>query len=309
MQDTIIIVLLAVALIIGFLRGWYTSLLSMLLFSVTFAILYYVASSTLKDFIEYDLLETVYSQGITIYLDDGTRIVYTVEDLFLVTQEFDPSLSTEYLELAVNQTVEILTFAVCMIIALILSWIVYIPFRLVSIIIPKKIRTGSLIGRLFGGIISSISIFIVWSMVGVSLGQLVEAAQDILPILDNVDRIDFDFSVVLEYVDMIAPYVTVSNSNIMTAVYNILENLGINPYAFFSFEYNNRLCSIGRVWFDLARVVQTYFNALDSASDITDVVGDIIGDGDITDVLDDIISNSQALLAANNYITRFNYKY
>lgn len=240
--DIVFLVSLVLALLDGFLLGFTRRLMFTILFIGIFVGIYYIAKAQVVDYLRYDLLlDVTKGEGISVKItEEYTVIVKSIEDLFIVLQNFDASLRAPFLkgtcEAFCTFAFFIATYIIAGISSRVLTWVLW--FLPVRWIIPENLRRPKILSRIIGAVISVIGcvfgFFIVATFV-FNLGGITADLDQIIADLKEADLAQY-----AEYIEKYAEYIkaifNIENSTVTKTLFDIATNMGLDPYSFFSFE-------------------------------------------------------------------------
>ena len=248
-MGTIIDISIAVFLFLAILRGFWKGLvkkcLSIVLMVTICVISYIILKSTALDYLRYSLIYDVTNgQGIVVTLPDDMVIrVLSLEDLFVVLQNFDSSLSGVFLKMTCETFCKYALFIVACLISYLTTWLVtmilYYPlFRFLVRKRPSGFRVPGMLSRFLGAIIGLIQgIIVVYAMLLVftPVSAIYEIIPDIYEKLVSLNE-SFDTESMKSLFDVIHNVLNLESSVILTALINISSAFGFPPVNMFKFE-------------------------------------------------------------------------
>lgn len=270
--DICIAILLLSFIVIGFWKGFVKKCLSLVVMLSIFILTYLILKSTALDYLRYSLIYDVTSgQGIVINLPDSMVIrVLSLEDLFVVLQNFDSSLSSVFLKMTCEAFCKYILFIVAFLISGMISWLVtmILYYPLFRFLVPKRpsgFRMPGMLSRFFGAIISLIEGVIVVYLFLLCLTPL-SALNNIIPDLyDKLVSINSSFNNenVKTLFDFLNIALNFDNSIVFTALINISSSFGFVPTSMFKFEIDGSEYSL----YDSLKILSnTLLDVLDQAT-------------------------------------------
>ena len=268
LQDIIIAIVLIISLLLGLFNGTLKRIWKLIVFAILFSILFFLFKDVAINFLRYDLLKLFAPNGYTITIDTNLTVVITnIEDVFVVLQNLDPSLSGEYLKLTCELTCTIVYFVACLLVSIIVGEILsVITYFFLKYLFPESWRKPKFLSRLFGAIFSVIQWFFIIFMNSISLGQFSGLLENFVPIFQEIPNVG-DMA---EQIDQIVSYVLLVinpyNSIIMSSIYNALLGNNIDPYSLLSFEYDGLKITFEKAFEPLYKPLQELIGYINSSS-------------------------------------------
>lgn len=270
--DIGIAVLLLLFALAGFWKGFVKKCLSLVVMISIFILAYIILKATALDYLRYTLIYDVTNgQGIVVNLPDDMVIrVLSLEDLFVVLQNFDSSLSGVFLKMTCEAFCKYILFVAAFIISGLISWLVtmILYYPLFRFLVPKRpsgFRFPGILSRFFGLIVSFIEGIIFVYLVLLCLTPL-SALNDIIPDLyTKLSSLNESFNNenIKSLFDMLNSVLNFDNSIIFTALINISSTFGLVPTSMFKFEVDGSEYSL----YDSLKILSnTLLDVLDQAT-------------------------------------------
>lgn len=243
--DIFIIVLVFLSLLEGFWKGFYKKIISLGISCLIFFGLYFILKETLVDYFRYSLIyDVTKGAGIVVNINESFTIrVTTLEDLFVVLQNFDSNLSGLFLkgtcESFCKNVVMIISVLVCYLTGGLITTILYnLIFKWFY---PKNPSTGKrtpgMFMRILGGVVSTLQAVFLIYLAFVMFFPLNGLADFVPRIYDKLILIGDQFNnpnIKLAF-DYFYQFLKMENSFTMKAFLNFSPLIGIDPYNLFSF--------------------------------------------------------------------------
>lgn len=269
--DIVAVVIILLGVLLGFWRGLVKQLLCVVLTVAVIAIVYFIAKDTAVDYFKYSLIyDLTNGSGIQIKVEEleTTFKIMTLEDLFVVLQNFDGDLQTSFLKLSCDATCRYAVLICSIIVGQIISDILFeiLYYSAFRFLVPQNDegkRKPSFLMRVFGAIFGLVEAAIVIYLFILCVAPLTEIFDNLLPLYQKIVEkgIVANNESVVNALKNIGQYIVLENSAINRAIISLSTLLGLNPYEFIKFTFEGTTYTVGS---SLEKILNSAIEILDN---------------------------------------------
>lgn len=254
--DATLLVLLGLFCLFGLWKGAVKKTITVVIIIVTCFISYFILKSTMLDYLRYSFLyDVTKGSGIVINLTEQnlTFRVMSIEDLFVVLQNFDSSLSSIFLKMTCESFCKYILLIVSVLISYILSGIIsfilyHLLFKFIVPVNSEGKRTPGVISRLLGAVIGLIQGLVV-VYIGLLMFIPLEGIKDVLPKIYEVliqYKPEYNTQEIKQWFDLAANFLQFDNSMVLKFIINGSSAVGIDLHNLFKFEIDGTVYSLNQ---------------------------------------------------------------